>query len=755
VSQRDEIVQSIQKAATLAEQAALVSQLDAYDRDRIAMQAQADSIDLTDTIIRETLSPVAVHERSTAETDWLGEVQASYDDYANEISAEAAMWFGRTSDEVKSDPEEFTEQARGMARHTAGRYGEQSEAAERQFMDYVGFLRTQAASGLDQVQQQVDSFENPKTTPLPQDVFDTFQPEVHPINQGVSGTETSERAPLIQEIEGNSGQQVAPPDPSHHDESQEFAGPAPVEASPGSTQGESSGGGSCVPCADGSCADCSGGSCTCSHGKTAALFEPSLAISHVGNLDDFIAQFDKEALVKEAGKCPNCGGPPPAGEKCARCGHKLGEPLDKEAASGLDQVQQVVDSQENPRPEPLPTEVAYPWLLDGGQESEDQKKQESGGGHSASLAAFQRRAAYVAGLMDRPYEDLTDIERKEVRAFTATLQKRADQWSQPHEMPQPEVANSPYTTPEPPTGTYQEGVAEGASDWPDEAPTYNDASSSAPDFVRGHAQGYGDAAQADPTGGAQPGMLPPGAGGIGSYQTHAGSLQATASVQSIQVSASFTSPMETSDPQFAKGYRYAAKWTPKKPLVKKGSVPFEAGLYAGMSDNPDHQADWVKAHEAAATKYQDRHYIKRLRMHREFTKRAAKDLQGFQVEGCYLRPEQGLQATAATMTDLDSISPSTSPSPTGSTPINGPGRPGPLAGGADPAAAGGPSPYNGAEPYGAPVVPNLSVTHGQPTAIDTQPGAPVDAAAYQHLSPQTRAFRRTVQANLLQSHQGE
>jgi hypothetical protein len=325
-----------------------------------------------------------------------------------------------------------------------------------------------------------------------------------------------------------------------------------------------------------------------------------------------------------------------------------------------------------------------------------------------------------------------------------------------------------------------------------------------PEFVRGHSQGYQDAARANPTpGGAQPGSLPPGGGGIDSYQTRSGSLSTEAAVvrgndvrcdecgkegkrwtmrtvgngreqqhtcrdcapvskeryerMGMQVSAAFTSPVEQADPAFAKGYKYATKWRRGVPLVTSGSAAFEAGLYAGMSDNPEQQSEWTRLHIEAAKRYQNTGFTRRLSMSREFSKQAVRHMGGMRVVGCYLRavPEP-LQATAATTMDLDSTSPSTSPSPTGSTPINGPGTKPILQGGTDPAREGGPSPYNAAPPYGTPAVPNRAVAHGVPTAIDTSPGGPVDAAAIQHLSPQMRAFRRTVQANLLvQTQQGQ
>jgi len=108
---------------------------------------------------------------------------------------------------------------------------------------------------------------------------------------------------------------------------------------------------------------------------------------------------------------------------------------------------------------------------------------------------------------------------------------------------------------------------------------------------------------------------------------------------------------------------------------------------------------------------------------------------------------QPVGKSAATSTDLDTMAPYSSPQPNGQTPINGPGTVPPLAGQEDAAAAGGPAPYNGAQPFGSPVVPTgapAAPSAGVPTVNDV-PGGPLDG----NTSPATLAFRRQVQANLL------
>jgi hypothetical protein len=108
----------------------------------------------------------------------------------------------------------------------------------------------------------------------------------------------------------------------------------------------------------------------------------------------------------------------------------------------------------------------------------------------------------------------------------------------------------------------------------------------------------------------------------------------------------------------------------------------------------------------------------------------------------------GLYLTAATSIELNTTAPNTTPAADGSTPINGRGNPGPLDGLPDPAAAGGPSPYNGAPPYGSPVVPGATPTEPNPADALTGGGGMSTPA-------QVQAFRRTVQANLLAARQGK
>ena len=137
-------------------------------------------------------------------------------------------------------------------------------------------------------------------------------------------------------------------------------------------------------------------------------------------------------------------------------------------------------------------------------------------------------------------------------------------------------------------------------------------------------------------------------------------------------------------------------------------------------------------------------------LHRQLTHRTAAR-HALPTDGTYL------QVTAGTSTDLDTLAPGTSPSPTGDTPINGPGRPGPLAGGMDPAAPGGPGPYNGASPLGHPVVPSGQSAPSDggtsPTMPDSGMASPRPAMTTPAIPETLAAFRRRVQAGLLQTRQ--
>lgn len=656
VQKRADLVSALNKAASLAEQARLLDEIAKFDSAKQATAAQARELDFATAVVRDTLTPVRVHEHHTASTDWIGYEQDIPSDWQTRVVAEAAAWYSRVPDFVRADGEEFGIQAEGKARQFAGQFGIQAAAARQTFTQYANFLRTQAASGLDQIQQTVapDGVTN-KTTPLPTEVFDNFAPDVDPINAGVSGTEDSNRAPLIQEIVGGGSgmDNGAPEKPSEHDE-----GPMGVTGS--------------------------------------LISAPSVAIGGYGySMDDFRREASQgkaeggraaAAPVKTAAKCKNCkcdlsSENRGAKGRCINCeGRNGGKASAKEAASGLDQIQQTVDPNNAPKPTPLPPEVAFPLDNDMQQEWTT-----NGTGQAAPGKA-------------------------------ASVRKQADEWGAsdaPHGVPQPDVANTPATRPPYPAQTAGGAPAGAADATAGDKPSFSDNSSTVPPQADQYAQGYDGVNQS---------------AGAPTEEVVGAGLPPATKVSSLIVTAK-----EKGNPDFRKGYGYASRWTPGTRLVATGSSAFEAGLYAGISDNPAHQRAFVDAHKAAAAQYPK--LGERAARHRAITVRIASKNEV---------PTNGLYVQAATSIELNTTAPNTTPAADGSTPINGPGRPGPLDGQQEAAAPGGPAPYNGAEPFGSPVVPN-----GAQTAEVNPADALLGGGGMSTPQQVQAAFRRRVQAGLL------
>ena len=748
-TQRDTLRAAIANATSFQEQVAAVTALDEYDRHQAQASKNAASLDWADTTVRQTLSPVAVHERSTIDTDWLGEAKtASAGQSQHAVMAEAAMWFGRTSAEVKADAEEFGIQAEGFMRREASKYGEDMDNVLQAGLDYLGFLwRRQAASGLDQIQQTVDPHENPKPTQLPTQTFDNFAPEVHPINSGVVGTETSERAPLLQEIESEGGGQGQPEVPGGHSTTNEPTGPA---APFGNTVADSGNLGQAQAAWDG----------------------PSVAIAHTYSLDDF----------------------------------RPGGRLYTESASGLDQVQQVVDPHEDPKPTALPVDVAFPWLITEDAYGNGGDSKEKDVEHSASRLPFDREQAVskAASLKtaggdfyrdqadphqswydhpdyfthyqhgydssgrygeegedeDGPYtHDLTRGESEHAQAYPnagngarsawmdgwvdrssgndtnrmnyhnwknrQAARKQADMFGNsdtPHGVP----GAAPSATG--PAVDESAGAAQGRADaLAGNQPTFADASSEAPANVQEYTKAYADTVRQEKSAPAKD--FPMSADQGASANDARAEVASGGAAAVAKRSLAFTASTNREDVDFKKGYAFASRWDPTKPLVTTGSPLFESGLFAGIVDGMGvgsaKHAAWRTAHRTAAAK--DAQFGNRIEAHDAYLAHLA---------------NHGVSVTAGTTTDLDTYSPEASPSPTGQTPINGPGTPPPLEGGTDPARPGGPSPYNGVQPLGTPVVPNGVAPASAPGYINDAVGGPVDG------NTKSLAFRQRVQASL-------
>lgn len=721
MARRDELLAAASKAGSLSEQARLLDEVRQINEGMRAEAALGRELDFANEIVAEAMTPVATHVFHTAATDWLAhaETTAVSDDWQHRTAAEAAAWFGRTSAPVRQDPEEFRIQAEGMARRISGQFGLQAQAAAQHFLAYTTFLRTQAASGLDQVQQTIDPNNQPKTTPLPEDVFDNFAPPIHPINEGVSGTEDSNRAPLLQEIMGGgSGDDMgAPEKPGGHSTTDElsWAPPSGMQADTAPGWGDGDPG---TPEKGGDRPD---------YAKAAGLLvePPRMAIGgYAFTMDDF----RRQAAVKEAeglGKCVGCGSSlnlgnaaDREGKVCKNCASKSASR--REAASGLDQIDQTVDANNQVAPTPYPGEVAFPLT---GEFQEEQTT--NGTGQPQPRTASHKCTQCGKSVSNGKCSGCSaKCSCAECKKHTEAAVKQADMFGAsdtPHAVPGPPVPNSPATTPPSPYGSQSAGEAVGRADANagNDRATFNDASSAVPGFVNGVGEGYQQQMQQIMNG--QPENTPGSMEGDPSKATtHAG-----AKTSSLIVTAA-----EREDPDFRKGYGYATAWTPGRPLVTQGSASFEAGVYAGISDTPQQQRAFVTAHRAVPelAARVDRH--KQLTLHI-----AGKNEVG--TNGLYLAVQ------AATSIELNTTAPNTTPAADGSTPINGRGNPGPLDGVQDAAAAGGPSPYNGAEPFGSPVVPGAGQT--APSPADALLGGGTMSTPNQVQS----AFRKRVQASLL------
>ncbi|MGW9067937.1 hypothetical protein ACWGQT_00595 [Streptomyces yangpuensis] len=641
-TERSQLLQQIASATSLQDQIQLVAQLDRLDRDQQQRVALDREVDLARASIAEVMTPVmSATATGTMASDWILDLPDEALD-PSRLVAQAALWYGSVPDFVRADAEEFHEQARGRARVLASSMGAQAKAAEQIFVDYAAFLRAQAASGLDQIQQTTaPDGVNSKPTPLPPDVFDNFAPEVADINAGVTGTENSNQAPAIQQAVSGGGNS-SPEVPGGHSSGGQMTGPAPQPSLGG-------GGGGSAP-------EQSGG-----HSETGAV----------------PAQGGPSAAPADPGPAqPASAAPQPP------------EPR-KQAASGLPQIQQTTDVHDTPSSQPLPTTVAFPWLLD----------------ESAQADGMTGDAHYDQG-----------GQVSSGHQSHASLQTRADQWTQPHPAVQPNIANSPASTPPRNVGEAGSGAADAKN--PDAAPSFGDAHA-APAYTKA----YTSAAPAEPAK-----NVPVSIGGDNGQSRQA------------FVSRKIASREEMRHPDFQRGYKYAAKWRPGTPVVRQGSPELEAGIYAGLTDQPAHRGAWLAVHAQLAEV--EPGMARRIATHRQFTHAVAVE-EGLPTDGTYLSVQ------AATGVDLATTNTSTSPSPTGDTPLSGPGRPGPLDGGMDAAAPAGAAPYNGAEPFGQPVVPQTpTVPQGTPVHIpDTGMASAAPAGA--GLSTVTAAFRRRVQAGLL------
>ena len=156
--------------ANLDEQRRITAELEQL-RSRRTAATQADrATDLGVQVARDHLTPVFVHGQHTAATDWLDEVAPSFNQVDikkidRQVRAEAASWFNHTSKVIREYPDEFAEQARGVASRTASQFGVLAPQVSDLFLRHVASLyRVAEGTDLAGVPSASDSTGNPDAT---------------------------------------------------------------------------------------------------------------------------------------------------------------------------------------------------------------------------------------------------------------------------------------------------------------------------------------------------------------------------------------------------------------------------------------------------------------------------------------------------------------------------------------------------------------------------------------------------------------
>lgn len=198
-------------APTHSEQRALVGAVEELRTRLVARTAAERGLDLAGAVVREHLTPVRVHERHTAATDWIGELGVEHqpDAVQHAMLTRATLWYAQTPQVVKAHPEEFAEQLRGTARRLAGGFGTQAGLAEATFTSHAaGLHRKEAAAGAF---HEASEPSGPNRNLNAGDAAPTPSFDTMPAGsdyQGLPGPETSsERAGQIEQLQAA--------DPSH------------------------------------------------------------------------------------------------------------------------------------------------------------------------------------------------------------------------------------------------------------------------------------------------------------------------------------------------------------------------------------------------------------------------------------------------------------------------------------------------------------------------------------------------------------
>jgi hypothetical protein len=676
------LLRAMASAKSLKDQAVLAEELQTLRSQHQASLQDERDLQWADMVVEATLSPVWRGSQHTAASDWMDEVTPVDTDSSHQsMMAEASVWFNRTSPEVREDREEFGIQAHGMARRLAGRYGEGASAAAQAFIDYATFLlHREAASGLDQIEQTTaPDGVTEKPTQLPEDTFDTF---AEPLAPGNAPGKPSTDNPLLAEIQstGPFGEHYEGR-PSEHNESGTQVGhygPGPVTSS---LEDEEDPFGS--------------------------LFSRSLALNYTGSLSEWTERLAKEKSKGEWQK-PWEQEKEDEDEKVAKDFEKKKESVKVEhlatvevtAASGLDQIDQLVDPHDNPKATPLPGDVMFP--LTPAFEGEENTGAEGGEGpsrHVETPAPQQgaktsdkkkktkkeledERGGYNPAQKDSDDDDDDDNSKEALLVAQAAMQFESDYFG---------ASDEPHKVP----GHEREGYDSETYTAPKKAEQHsNHELSPSKDQVAEKSKHLHDARPSD--------------------------------------------HRETGD--YKKAFNYAANWKPGTPLVQTGSQEFEVGLYDGIKTNAStNRKAWVDAHRKQSVQYG--YLADRLVAH--------------------ARRTAALKKTAGTTTDLNTMAPATFPQPGGQTPLSGQGQPGPLDGQQNVNAPAGAAPYNGAEPKGHSVVPGHAASPPEKGPSDPRStqqsmydgplnrGRDNTTSNGSSLSGQTMAFRQRVQAALL------
>lgn len=369
-----ELLKQARLAPTLDQQQELVRQAEMLKSQQHEAALGSGDWSAEDAKINDTLVPGRVHELHTAATDWIVDLDQPIDSKqaTNAMVAEASMWFGRVSDEVKSYPEEYAEQAKNLARRLAGGYGDFAETAENTFVAEANRLRTTAVrAGL--VVEAGDAGTSPEENKAPEQKHyeKTVENEIEKNKTGqgdvvkaASYEDTAADEQDEEDDENNPFKTTGMQRAASHQQQGDDLFYSVLAASSGNfgvynddpaqvastrapvfqeLQSDSQ---DVVPVNDpglGQTDDLTGANATRT-GEEDHASKGSFPVS--GNKKE-------SSMDQQYAACPHCGG---HGKVAVRA--------TKTAVSGLPQIDQIVDPHDNgPAPTAYPAEVAFPWVL--------------------------------------------------------------------------------------------------------------------------------------------------------------------------------------------------------------------------------------------------------------------------------------------------------------------------------------------------------------------------------------------------------